>query len=157
MRSTRGMTLIEAILALMILAIVATAIVGLLTQIMSLTNSARLRNMATGFVEQNLERVRGYYQTNLWVGLASKANSGACGCWSSGDLGSATCLAGADCLSSAISLCPAAGSPVSGAPGMIQNVILTVTGPQIKVESFAAWQDKQLCEKVSSVTYYYNY
>ena len=71
MRSRRGVSLIEIMVALMILAVVGALIITLTLQILAATNSAKLRNKASSYAQQGLEQVRGYYQANGWASLAS--------------------------------------------------------------------------------------
>lgn len=158
MHKTKGTTLIETVLALAVLAVVTIAVVSLLTQIASVTNSAKQRSKAVSFMEQNLEKVRGYYQEKGWVGLAT-INSGppACpnGCYADGSLvqcqslipGSPTCITDTSSCTNGYNV----------ADNIYQDVVITPSADKVQVESFVAWMDKDKCQRVNTKTYYYNY
>lgn len=142
------MTLIETILALLVLAAVTSAVILLLTQIMALTTSARLRNTATAMAEQNLEKIRSFYQVNFWMNLANKGSSGGtCYIDTAGILNLDT---GATCVTDCSSL---------GSNGFRQNVKLTTDSglSRVQVDSSVWWQDKGACQHLTSTTYYFNY
>lgn len=69
---TRGFSLIETLIAFMLVGIMGGAVVYLLAQVVSVTRSADLKGQATSFANQGIEAVRDYYQTNQWLTLAGK-------------------------------------------------------------------------------------
>lgn len=69
----KGFSLIEALLGLLILAVVSTVIISLSLQVSSLINSTKLKNQAVATSLQLLEQTRGYYQQNGWAGLLAAA------------------------------------------------------------------------------------
>ena len=145
-----GMTMVETIVALGILAVVGATIVAILTVVLSLGTTAMLRNRAVGYGEANLERVRGYFQTYLWAGLADKAQGGSC----YGDGTLAGQLAG--CPGTAVPPGCVLGQAISGT-SFSGYVRLTRNGDSIFVQIFTGWPDKGTCENLEMDTYYFNY
>ena len=106
-----GMSLVEAIVALLILAVMGSSITLLLVQISSANNTAKLRNQASSYVDQALEKVRSFDQKNGWVNLSLKGSSSGI-CYVDGTLVSVgSCIP----AGSAPATCGiAVGNPVSG-------------------------------------------
>lgn len=70
-----GFSLVETLIAFMLLAVMGGAVVYILAQVTSLTKSADLKGQGTFFANQGIEAVRDYYQKNQWLALAGTDNS----------------------------------------------------------------------------------
>lgn len=150
--------MVEAIIALLILASMGAVIILLMVQIASLNNAAKLRNQANSYVEQGMEQVRGFVQNNGWSLLAAKG-SGSGTCYPDGTLSGATvtCIAGG----LAKTTCGVGNGAAIPAPlypaSYTRTVKVTVSGSQAMITSTVCWLEKSLWNKTESVTYYYNY
>lgn len=137
-RCRRGFTLIEAMLALMILAVVSTVIISLSLQVTSLVNSTKLKNQKIALSQQMLEQVRGYYQQNGWAMLVTKAPSPTC--YTDGTL-------------TTVAVCDPTPLPSV-------QVKLTASGAptnQIKADVTVNWTWKGQSQNVAASTYFYYY
>ena len=149
--SKKGVSLVEALVGLAILGITGAAIVSLIVQTMSLSNSNRLRNQAILYAQQGVEQARSFDQTYGWGVLAAKGNSSGV-CYSDGTLvTTTTCLIA--CGSAAGS---AIANPVYPAD-FRQSVKVTTASDQVSVISSVCWQEKSVWYKEDVDTYFYNY
>lgn len=143
-KNTSGITLIETMIAVFILSLTGTLIVALTLQILTITNSAKLRNQAVTFAQRGLEASRSYYQQYAWLDLSTKGNPATCydpnGNW-------AVSLCADDCNDTLV-------SDSTFHHGYIK---LTTTGSKIEVKSSVSWLDRGNCRNLNFVTYYYNY
>jgi type II secretory pathway pseudopilin PulG len=81
-RSTLGFSLIESLIAFMLLGVIGGAVVYILAQVVSVTRSADLKGQATSYANQGIEAVRDYYQINRWLSLAGRdVNGGSATCY----------------------------------------------------------------------------
>lgn len=149
LNSRAGISLIETVIALLILSVMGVAIVGVTLQIMGASNAAFLRNQATVTGEAGLEQARGYYQTNLFQSLLGKASCGTC--YADGNLGTCnvTCI-------TPTGTCGSQGSQV-GTSGIYRSVSVTGSGSQATVTSNVAWTDRGTCQKATFSTDFYSY
>src|SRR3989344_7454707 len=76
-----GFSLIETIVAFMLLSIMGGAAAFILVQVQSVTNSAALKSQANAVAMAGLEQVRDYYQKNLWLAVSEKDNTGIKTCY----------------------------------------------------------------------------
>lgn len=141
------MSIVEAMVALAILAITGSAIVLLLAQISSLNNSAKIKSQATSYAEQAMELVRGFDQNKGWGNLAAKGGY----CYTDGSLTASTAC---------ISACGNGGStiltPVYPA-SYTQSIKIITNSPQVNVFATVCWLDKGIWYKTESNTYFYDY
>lgn len=148
----KGTSLIEALLALMLMAVTGAAVVLLLSQIASVNNSAKLRGQATSYTEQGLEQSRSFLQTYGWVNLAAKGNSSGL-CYSDGTLVNGTsCITGCGTGGTLIS------SPVY--PASFTRSVKVTTNAVLgsaAIVSTVCWLEKGRWNKSEAVTYHYNY
>lgn len=68
----RGFSLVETLIAFMLVAVMGGAVVYILTQVVSVNKSADSKSQATFYANQGLEAVRNYYQQKLWLSLAGR-------------------------------------------------------------------------------------
>ena len=144
----KGTSLVEALVALLIMAVTGAAVVLLLAQIASLNNSAKLRSQATSYAQQGLEQVRSFSQSNGWAILAGKGPSR---CYTDGTLVlTTTCI---------VSCGDGGGIEINPLASVTRSVkIVTNQGlGQVAVTSTICWLEKGIWNKTESLTYYYNY
>lgn len=67
-----GFSLIETLIAFMLVAVMGGAVVYILSQVVSINKSADSKAQATFYASQGLEEVRNYYQRELWLSLAGR-------------------------------------------------------------------------------------
>lgn len=140
-----GLSLVETVIALLILTFVSTAILLLTIQILSLTNLAKQKNKATTYAEQILEQVRDYEVTSGFGSLKM-------GCYTDvvtnnwGQTPFATCLP--DCSNANLFISPE--------NKFYRYVTVTPSGTGVKVSAVVAWKDKNTCKNTIIDTYYYN-
>lgn len=147
MRNDAGLSLVETVIALLILTFVSTAVVLLTVQILSLTNSAKMKNQATTYAEQVLEQVRDFEVTYGWGGLAAKGPNG---CYT--DVVSWTAASG-----SCVTDCSNPNLVVSSSDTRFFRYV-TITAPAagaIKVSAVVTWKDKGVCRNTTIDTYFY--
>ncbi len=155
-RTSRGTSLVEAMIAMMILAAMGTAIITVTLQVVALNASARLKNQGTAYAEQTLEVVRSNFQNPakgyVWLsGSAAKS-------YTDGSLVTvysppATTCAPADCAGATI--------PWTDIGSSAYNRCVVINTPnvnrQIKVQSFIAWPDGGKCRYTEADTFFTNY
>lgn len=144
------MSIVEAMVALAILAITGSAIVLLLAQISSLNNSAKIKSQATSYAEQAMELVRGFDQNKGWGNLALKGNSSGI-CYKDGTLAATT---------TCISTCGGGGSAILSPiypASYTRSVKIITNSPQVNVFATVCWLDKGVWYKTESNTYFYDY
>lgn len=139
----KGTSIVEALVALAILAITGSAIVLLLVQISSVNNSAKIKNQATSYVDQAMEQVRGFNQNSGWVNLAARGGF----CYTDGSLTTTT-----DCIYT----CGAGGAAIFSSI-YTRSVKIITNSPQVRVIATVCWQDKGIWYKTESNTYFYDY
>jgi type II secretory pathway pseudopilin PulG len=76
-----GFSLIESLIAFMLLGVIGGAVVYILAQVVSVTKAADLKAQGASYANQGTEAVRDYYQVNRWLALSGRDPNG----------GSATC------------------------------------------------------------------
>lgn len=143
----QGFTLIETLMALMLLGIVGAAIVGLTLQTFSLGNITRLRSQGTSYAEEAVEQVRDYSQSYGWKALSNKGSL-AGKCYSDGQLGTllGNCLV--DCTV----------NQVSGSTTHWRVVkVATDNTSKVTVTAMVAWKEKDICRPNTLTTNIYNY
>lgn len=161
MRS-KGFSLVEAMVALMILSFISGAVVLMTLQVISVTNSSRLKNQATSFAEEILEQVHSYQLSNGWALLSTKGtynNAPKTRCFSTVSNSAWT----------EIDPCPSdcAGTLISGT-GFYRYVSIntpTVVSPNpayVTAKAVVTWNDKTcngptFCCKAQVDTSFYNY
>lgn len=152
-RNTSGITLIETMVAVFILSLTGTLIVALTLQVVTITNSAKLRNQAVTFAERGLEASRSYYQTSGWLAMSSLGSaSGTCydvnGNWSN-----------ANCDDTCKDVASGGSPSVNDSSFHFGYIKLTtdVAAGKIEVKSGVNWHDRDACKNLNLITYYYNY
>jgi len=135
MKNKQGISLIETVVALMILGVIGGALMGLTIQITSATNSAKAKSQAAIYAQEAIEQVKD-------VKNQSWANVGSGGCFADGTL-----VSFGNC---------SAGSPISGMP-FNRYVRITVSGMQAKVQSVVLWKEKGVQKSVEVDTFLYQY
>lgn len=146
----KGTSLIETMVALMILAAISTAIISLTLQILAINYSAKLKNQATNYVEKNLETVRNFYQNSGgYPALYDKA-SNAGTYYSPLDTTLNTNSASND-----ISDCTTGILISSPFRGYIK--ITRAATDLIQVDSVILWSDRGNCRNTTSTTYFSSY
>ncbi len=146
---TAGISLIETVIALLILSVIGVAIVGLTIQIGAASTSASLRSQAASYAEQALEQARGYYQANRFQSTLAKVCAG--GCYADGYLSSCGAAA-ASCVSSCTT-----GYAIAATPFYRSVQVSQVSSAQIRVSAKVAWMDRSKCQTIALDTYFYNY
>lgn len=143
----KGTSLIETMVALMILAAISTAIISLTLQILAINYSAKLKNQATNRAEQNLETVRNFYQNSGGYPALSQIADDSC---RKPDLsGSSPCD---------ISDCTATGATqIETTPFFAFTKIYTPLSSLIRVDSVVLWSDRGNCRNTTSTTYFSTY
>lgn len=71
----KGFSLIETLLALVVLSVISTLVISLSLQITSLISFNKLRNEKAALAQQLLEQVRSYYQERGYASLAERAGA----------------------------------------------------------------------------------
>ena len=135
MRIKSGITIIETMIALFILALMGGAIISLTLQILAANNSAKIKNQKVALVQQLLEQVRGFYQNNSWLTLSQKNSAG---CYVDATWASGSCVS---CSTNTIG----------------QSILVTTNASQVTVTATVTWSDRGQCRQTSETTYYYNY
>ena len=144
-----GVGMVEAIVAMAILAVVSAAVVLLVLQLLVLTFSSRLKNQATSFAEQAVEQARGYYQANGWVALANKGkNDPLCysAVWTQ-------YLPVSDCVVQ----CTITGLLIPGTNFYRYSTVTTTGNASVQVSTVVAWNDRGVCKSTQLDTYFYNF
>ncbi len=148
----KGMTIIEVIIAMAVLAVIGGALIGLVGQITSANNSAIQRNRAVGYAGQAVEQVRSFRITNSlgFSGLASRGTpSGTC----YGDVSDPNNpWPGSSCTLA----CPGQ-TPIAGT-NFYHWVKITSTGSsKVEVLSTVLWIEKGTCKNTQIDDYLYDY
>lgn len=138
MQIKKGITIIETMIALFILALMGGAIISLTLQILAANNSAKLKNQKVALVQKLLEEVRGFYQNNSWLILSQKGTT------------SGNCYGDINLLNSGTTT--ACGLGCAG-----QEIKIETNLSQVKVTANVTWSDRGQCRQTSETTYYYNY
>ncbi|MBI3559112.1 prepilin-type N-terminal cleavage/methylation domain-containing protein [Candidatus Gottesmanbacteria bacterium] len=131
----QGITIIETMIALFILALMGGAIITLTLQILAANNSAKIKNQKVALVQKLLEEVRGFYQNNSWLTLSQKNSAS---CYFDTNWITNAC---ADCSTNTIG----------------QSIQVTTNASQVTVTATVTWSDRGQCRQTSETTYYYNY
>lgn len=144
-----GFSLIEAMVALMILSVVSGAVVLMTLQILSLTYSSRLKNQSTTYAEEMIEKVRDAYQSYGYAAVSTRSSP------------SGTCYSSVDGnpMSWSSVACPAtdcSGAQIS-ATNFYRYVNLKLVSSSVNVSSVVTWFDKVSCKREQVDTYFYNY
>lgn len=158
-KSRSGATLIETMVALVILGVIGVTLVRLMVTVESANNSARTRNQAINLSEQALEQVRGLVQTPGfgWGGLNTLAGGLAfgtyspCTAYANGLLNS---CAGNSCQVKDSSGVPHAGTSTNN---MCQSVIVFRDISGVGVRSLVGWTEKGQNLYTEADTNFYNY
>lgn len=140
--SRNGISLVEAVIALMILGIIGAALTGLMLRITAATNSAKFKSEATNYAQQAIEQAKDAKNQN-WANLVS-------GCYTDGTMG--TSIGGGDlthdpCMS---------GSQIGTTPYR-RLVFVTINSSQAKVQSVVKWREKNIAKSVEIDTFFYQY
>ncbi len=155
----RGVSLVEATVAIMVLMIVGSAIILLTLQVVSLTYSSRARNQATDYGKQMLEQIRNYYQSFGWVKLSQWGNSsGRCfvdvstAAWSEVTPGS---ICNNDVLNPG---CSNSSLALPGVTNFYRYVILKTQGnTSVLVSAVVTWSERGQCRITRTDTYFYSF
>ncbi len=149
-----GMTMIEALVAMLIFVIISSAVILITLQIMSANYSARLKNQGTAYAEQLLEQTKDYSMSQGYAKFPTT------GCYVSvPDLSSPQWV-----IVPGVSSCPPTCSEavnVSAIRIADQTVFYRyirfadVTNSK-KVTANVSWMDKGSCKSTVIDTYYYN-
>lgn len=152
-----GISMIEAVVAIAILAVVSSAIILVTLSILSLAFSSRLKNQAVTYSQQLLEQTRDFYQSSGWAALYGKARNNQTVCyvdavsWSSPNQGV-----------SCDTLCQQSASSnlwIAGQSIFYRYLALSVPQPNqsVKVSAVTVWKEKGGCRNVQVDTYYFSY
>lgn len=141
----KGFSMIETMVAMMILVIIGTAIMSLVLMAISANNSAKWRNQGIGLAEEGVEQVRAYFQANGFAKLNSMANSK---CYTDGNLTTlVTCPTGGDC----------ATGQVAANAVFYRYVALTQPSGAVKAQTIVSWKDRGVCRSTEVGEYFYSY
>lgn len=149
--------MIEAVVAIAILAVVSSAVILVTLQILSLTFSSRLKTQAVSYSQQLLEQTRDFYQSSGWAALYNKARSNQTTCyvdavsWNSPNVGvSCDSL----CLQS-----PSSNLWIPGQNVFYRYLLLSVPQPNqsLKLSAVTVWKEKGGCKNIQVDTYYFSY
>lgn len=154
--AVKGMTLIETMIALMLMSVFSVAIVTMIVQVLSNSASAQLQNQAIALAEKNLEQVRTFYQSNGYVILAKVNDACPSGCFLDGNL---TCASvGTSCIDGTASSC-SSGRVIRTDPYVSQSIKVSVDdiSNRVAVDSWIAWTEKGTCRTNKVSTNFYNY
>lgn len=140
----RAASLVETLVALLILSVMGAAIVAITLAVISVNNSAKHRNQAAALAEENLELVRSYYQSSDWESLDSRASGGG-SCYTN----VTTWTAGSGCLTNC---------SLTNIPGTIfyRYARLISSGGSVKVESSVTWTERGKCNKIQVDTAFFD-
>lgn len=152
-RDRLGVSLIETVVALMILGVIGGALLFLIAQVTATVNSANFKNQATTYAEEAVEQVRDFRNVNGFNGLVTAA--GICGGqYDDGQL--VNCVTSASCTA-----CPGGltGCLIATATNysFCRRVQLTQNGSQVHVQSFVGWLEKGVTKNVQVDSYLYQY
>lgn len=73
-----GFTLIEVIVSIGIFAVITSAIIAILIQVIYLNSSTQLKAKATRYAEEGIEQSKDFFQVNSWANLYAKGISVTC-------------------------------------------------------------------------------
>ncbi len=145
-----GISLIETMIALLVLSMAGAVIILLTIQILAANNNAKLRNRAAVLAEQSIEQVRDYYQNNKYASLAGNGSL-AGRCYRDGTLvGEIPCTP-----TGYLSCYPT--SCVAVETFFRRQVKLVNEGSRVKATVVIWWLDKGDQRDVTLETYFYNY
>ena len=147
MKTQTGMTLIETVLAMALLAIISTAIIGLAVQVLSNAAANKQKNAAANLAEQSLEQIRYIYQSQGWKPLSLRASATPGTCYN--DLSALT--TGDGCIDNC--------TKPNNAGNFFRYGRLTLNSAlsQVKVESVVTWLEKGQCQRLQTDTYFYDF
>lgn len=151
MRRKSGISLIETLIALLILALMGAAITAISLQVTAVNNAAKLQNQATIYAEEALEQARAYRQANGWVALAEKGTPAGCYYYTG------TVFNSTSCISDPINCTGSMGQLVPGSTVHYRAVRFSTSGDRVTSESTVIWREKSACRKVTASTYFFNY
>lgn len=135
MKNRQGISLIETVVALMILGVIGGALMGLTLQITSATNSAKAKGQAAIYAQEAIEQAKDTKNQDF-----SKLITG---CYTDGNL-----TPGGDCVS---------GTSITGTQ-FTRYVKVTASETQTKVQAVVKWSEKgTLNRSVEVDTYFYQY
>ena len=151
----RGIGLVETMVALLILVVISSAVILMTLEILSLTNASRLKNQATTYAEEMVEKVRDAYQNYGYSAISAKGSP----------LGSCyAAVNGPPTSWSSLVSCPPAdcNDPTTVIPGTIFYRYVKLVTPagnsSVSVSSVVTWSEKGSCNRKEQVdTYFYNY
>ena len=150
-RQRAGISLIETLVAFLVLSLAGGAIIVLTIQVLATNNYAKLRNRATVIAEQSVEQVRNYYQVNRYSNLAGKGNATG-NCYADGGL--ATALSA--CTPATYNYCsPLACSTVE--TFFRRQVRIINEGTRVKATIIIWWLERGVQKDVTIDAYFYNY
>lgn len=148
------MTLIEAMVAMVVFAVVSSAMILLTLQILSTAFSSRQKNQAITYGEQMMEQVRGYYQVNGWAALSSQARSP-----------NPRCLVSVSPWTESATACPSSYPPTDCSIGQIPQtnffryllLLADNTNYFVKATVVVCWQEKAQLRSTIVESYFYSY
>ncbi len=152
-RKTFGFSLIETLVAFMLVAIMGGAVVYILAQVVSVTKSAEQKSRATSYANQGVEAVRDYYQTNLWLSLSGRDASIHPTCYKSVslvDAAVATCKFVFDSVNPTLYYESLAG-------GFYRQISVLTVSPKVTVVTYVFWLEKGIAKMVKVEAAFYNY
>ncbi|MBI4099758.1 prepilin-type N-terminal cleavage/methylation domain-containing protein [Candidatus Microgenomates bacterium] len=146
MRPNAGVSLVEAMVALMILAIVSAAVIMMTLQVLALNTSAKLKNQSTTYAEQMIEQVRDYYANSGWGGLAAVARPGG------------QCYLNVPSWQAAVNnpCTPCVDGAITGT-NFYRFVTLTSSSNSVMVAAKVCWLERGQTKTTEVDTYFYNF
>lgn len=143
-RVRKGVSIIETVIAVLILATIGGALMAVVVQVTSATNCARLRNQAAKYAEEALEQARDFKQNSPWTVFDAKKSPP---CWADGQLSTPApgCSRGS-------------GAAIAGAtPGFTRFVELTQVSGGMRVRSVVSWTARCSSKDVEADTFLFQY
>lgn len=141
----RGVSLVETIIALVILSTIGVALMALNVQIQSATNSSRSKSFAESQAQKMIEQARNQRKIN--GGVAGLPD----GCYADGNMtpGSGSCVCG---TTGAMG-----GDALPGFPQFKTYVKISTLGAGKEITANVGWKDKSrnVCTKIITVLYDY--
>lgn len=149
------MSLVETMVALLILAVAGAAVIALTLQILAVGNTAKLRGQGVAYAEEALEQARSFYQVNKWARLSEKRSYS----YADGSFSALSTGCPAPCPSYCAAPCPSGavtGDQIA-ATTLYRCVQVSGAGSQVQVRAVVNWLDRGVCRGTEANTYFYNY
>lgn len=155
----KGTSLVETMVAFLILSAIGVAVIRLTIQILALNTTAKLNNQGTSYAEEAVEQGRNFYQTSGYPALAALAPVSPAyysdGTFSPGKI---IIVPPGRCN---ITDCPQLNTTTGvqiGTTGFFRCVILNPpSSGTMKTQVVVSWLDRSVCKQTELDTYFSRY